>query len=54
MFIVNMFCGVRRAGDVQDAIEVLHHSATSDFDIWVLSLGVVVDAVRGDLSHAHD
>eukprot|EP00972_Heterocapsa_arctica_P012835 1886847-Heterocapsa_arctica.AAC.1 len=47
-FVLHLFSGQRRPGDVQHELEAL--LAASPVPLWVLSLDVAVDAVRCDLS----
>ena len=49
VFVANLFCGQRRAGDVQQAIELSLAQYTPSFELIVLSVDILLDSDIGDL-----
>ncbi len=52
LFLLNLFCGARRQGDIQEQFELAGSLHSSHFSVFVLSVDVVIDPVRCDLTNA--
>ena len=50
VFILNLFCGQRRQGDIQQAVELDLEVNLIDIEIRVLSIDIVIDSQLGDLT----
>ena len=50
VFILNLFCGQRRSGDIQYSVELELAINLIDVEIRVLSLDIILDPILGDLT----
>ena len=49
-FVLNLFCGRRRAGDIQEQLELVHHH--DDYNIVVLSIDIAIHATLCDMMNS--
>eukprot|EP00959_Pyramimonas_sp_CCMP1952_P026829 563156-Pyramimonas_sp.AAC.1 len=52
MSIANLFCGQRREGDVQQAVETALQMHTPSFELTVLPIDILLDEEKGGLTRS--